>query len=156
MKSNQKLAIMFWLKNSKATKDGMAPLYARITISGKYEDISLSRKVNPKFWDSKLKRDTEPSAAAKATNQKIAVVESELENHFILLRSQHEDVTPSMLKNSYLGLPVKFNGSVAVSKRMLRVPPISLRRFLARLSTWANQLYSFTNSFLIKYSCKIL
>ncbi len=34
MKSNQKLSVMSWLKKSKATKDGKAPVYSRITIDG--------------------------------------------------------------------------------------------------------------------------
>lgn len=55
MKSNQKLLIMFWLKKSKATKDGQAPLYARITIDGEDEEISISRKAHPDFWDTNLK-----------------------------------------------------------------------------------------------------
>ncbi|UOE51383.1 site-specific integrase [Mucilaginibacter sp. SMC90] len=107
MKSNQKLAIMFWLKSSKATKDGMAPLYVRITIDGEYEDISLSRKINPQFWDTRLKRDTEPGSKAKATNLKIGLVEGDLENHFTVLRSQFDEITPLMVKNSYLGLKEK-------------------------------------------------
>jgi site-specific recombinase XerD len=111
MKSNQKLAIMFWLRKSKSTKDGMAPIYARITIDGKDENISLSRKANPQFWDSKLKRVTESSAEARATNLKIGLVENDLERNFTVLQSQHEDITPLMLKNAFLGLPVKFNGS---------------------------------------------
>lgn len=111
MKSNQKLAIMFWLRKSKATKDGMAPIYVRITIEGKDENISLSRKAHPDFWDSKLKRVTDASAEAKATNLKIGRIENDLERNFTVLQSQHEDVTPLMLKNAFLGLPVKFNGS---------------------------------------------
>ncbi|SDE88756.1 Site-specific recombinase XerD [Mucilaginibacter pineti] len=111
MKSNQKLAIMFWLKKSKTTKDGMAPIYVRMTIDGNEEVISLSKKAHPKFWDTKLKRVTEATAEARAINSKIGSMESDLERHFIVLQSQYEDVTPLMLKNAFLGLPIKFDGS---------------------------------------------
>ncbi len=111
MKSNQKLAIMFWLKKSKATKDGMAPIYARITIDGKEETFSLSKKAHPKFWDTKLKRVTEPTNEVRSINSKIGKVENDLVRHFIVLQSQYEEVTPLMLKNVFLGLPVKSSGS---------------------------------------------
>jgi len=106
MKSNQKLSVMFWLKKSKATKDGQAPLYARVTIDGEDEEISVGKKVNPQFWDTKEKRTTEAGSEAKETNLKIAQVENDIKRHFILLQSQYEEMTPLMLKNSYLGLPV--------------------------------------------------
>jgi hypothetical protein len=33
MKSNQKLSILFWLFEAKATKDGKAPIYVRLPSS---------------------------------------------------------------------------------------------------------------------------
>ena len=48
MKSNQKLSILFWLFKAKTLKDGRAPIYARITIDGAEEEISLGRKSLPK------------------------------------------------------------------------------------------------------------
>lgn len=103
MKSNQKLSILFWLKKSKATKDGKAPIYARITIEGDEEEISTGRKAHPDFWDVASKRVTEPGSHSKATNLKIAQTEIDLERHFSILRSQYERVTSLMLKNAYWG-----------------------------------------------------
>eukprot|EP01132_Coremiostelium_polycephalum_P016775 gene16775-20143_t len=105
MKSNQKLSLLFWLRKGKATKDGNAPLYVRVTIDSKDEDISLSRKVHPDYWDIDNKRDIQPGADAKRTNSKIDQAKVDLERHFLLLQSQHETVTPIMLKNAYLGKP---------------------------------------------------
>ncbi|WP_316828586.1 site-specific integrase [Pedobacter miscanthi] len=107
MKSNQKLLLMFWLFRAKATKkDGKAPLYVRITIDGKDEEISLSRKVHPDFWDTEKKKSTENSSDAKLTNKKILEVQVDLDRHFTVLQSQYEVITPLMLKNAYNGLPV--------------------------------------------------
>ncbi|WP_214226612.1 site-specific integrase [Pedobacter sp. B4-66] len=103
---------MFWIKKSKATKDGKAPLYARITIDGEDEEIAVSRKCHPEFWDTDIKRVTESSAEARITNLSIAEIELNLERQFIVLQSQHEKITPLMLKNVYLGLPVNFDKSV--------------------------------------------
>lgn len=114
MKSNQKLSILFWLFKAKATKDGRAPLYARVTIDGDFREISLNRKVLPKCWDTNLKRVTEASAESRTTNLTIAEAEVVLEKHFIVLQSQYEVITAQMLKNVYLGLPVGYDGKNAV------------------------------------------
>ena len=45
--SNQKLSILFWLFKAKASKDGKAPIYARITLDGVNEEISLGLKFCP-------------------------------------------------------------------------------------------------------------
>jgi len=107
MKSNQKLFLMFWLFKAKATKKdgGKAPLYVRVTIDGKDEEISLGRKVHPDYWDTDRKNVTENSLEAKQTNKKILEVTVDLERHFTVLQSQFANVTPLMLKNVFKGLP---------------------------------------------------
>lgn len=105
MKSNQKLLLMFWLFKAKATKkDDKAPLYVRITIDGKDEEMSLGSKVDPHYWNTELKKVTGSSPESKLTNKKIREVSVDLERHFTLLQSQYEKITPLMLKNDYKGL----------------------------------------------------
>lgn len=99
-------------KSQKKTSDGTAPLYARITIGGEEEPISLGIKIKPEYWDTELKRDTEPSATARENNLKIAKADLDLDTHLKILRSQYEKITPLILKNAYLGLPLNFNGQV--------------------------------------------
>jgi site-specific recombinase XerD len=105
MKFKQNLSIMFWLYRSKATSDGKAPLYARVTIEGKFKDISVGRKAPVDQWDEKMKEVTAGDAEARVTNSKIAELESDLTAHFKVLQSQHEVVMPEMLKRAYLGKP---------------------------------------------------
>ncbi|WP_374759743.1 Arm DNA-binding domain-containing protein [Dyadobacter chenwenxiniae] len=40
----QNLPVLFWLYRQKAKADGKAHIYARITIDGKYTEISTGRK----------------------------------------------------------------------------------------------------------------
>lgn len=105
MKSNQKLSTLFWVRKSKATKDRRAPLYARISIDGKDEEISLERKVHVDHWDVKNKKDTEDCLEARETNLKMMEAEVILERHFTTLRALHDHVTPIMLKRAYNGDP---------------------------------------------------
>lgn len=103
MKSNQKLFVLFWLKKSKATTDGTAPVYARITIDGLTDEISTGLKAPMDHWDSRTKTVLHSWPKAKTANQKIRQVEYDLERHFLLLQELHECVTPQMLKISFTG-----------------------------------------------------
>jgi len=58
MNFKQNLTVPFWLYRQKAKADGKAPIYARITIDGKYTEISTGKKVNPASWDLNVKQVT--------------------------------------------------------------------------------------------------
>ena len=118
MKSNQKLLIMFWLKKSKATKkDGTAPLYARVTIDGEDEEISTSIKIRPEHWDTDAKRHTEPTTEGRKTNLEIAQAEIDIDRFFKVLQTQHDSVTPLMVKHAYLEYKHP-------SKKVIEPPPV--------------------------------
>ncbi len=103
MKSNQKLLIMFWLRKGKTTKkSGTAPLYARVIIDGEDEDISVSLKIAPEVWDTNAKRVTDPSTEGRKANLEIAKAEIDLDRFFTVLQTQHDRVTPMMVKKAYL------------------------------------------------------
>nr|WP_233173853.1 Arm DNA-binding domain-containing protein [Pedobacter sp. ASV19] len=108
MKSNQKLSLLFWLRNRKNSKDGKGHLYVRITIGSQEEEIPLARKIHPHFWDVVNKKDTESGPDAKKTNAKIDQARVDLDRHFTVLQSQFEYITPLMLKNVYEGKPALF------------------------------------------------
>jgi hypothetical protein len=106
MKSNQKLSILFWLFKAKATKDGKAPIYVRITIDGLDDEISLGKKVHPDDWCNQTKKVTAPGMEAKLINIAIDQARTSLTSQFMVLQSQLECITPTMLKNVFKGKPV--------------------------------------------------
>ncbi|WP_347068762.1 tyrosine-type recombinase/integrase [Flavobacterium sp. WV_118_3] len=104
MKNNQKLSILFWLFKAKATKkDGKAPLYARVTINSRSEEISMQSKVHPNNWDVINKKDTAGTLESQRTNKKVKEAEIDLYRHFMSLTTTFDEVTPIMLKNVYNG-----------------------------------------------------
>ncbi|GGH26935.1 transposase [Dyadobacter endophyticus] len=107
MKSNQKLSILFWLFKAKATKDGKAPIYVRITIDGLDEEISLGKKVHPDDWCNQTKKITASGMEAKLINIAIDQARTSLTSQFMVLQSQFECITPTMLKNVFKGKPVE-------------------------------------------------
>jgi hypothetical protein len=90
---------------TKSEADGKAPIYARITIDGKYTEISTGKKVNPASWDLDAKQITGPGLEVKLANQKLVQLQTDVERIFNGLQTQFQQVTPAMVKNVYLGKP---------------------------------------------------
>ena len=45
-----KLSILFYSKTSKITKDGLVPIYLRVTINGERFEQSTQRYILPSKW----------------------------------------------------------------------------------------------------------
>ena len=103
MNFKQNLTVVFWLYRQKAKTDGKAPIYARVTIDGKYTEISTGKKVNPAFWDLGGKQVTGSGLEVKLANQKLAQLQTDLERTFNGLQTQFPQVTPAVVKNVYFG-----------------------------------------------------
>lgn len=88
-------------------QEGKAPIYVRITIDGCRSQFSLSRKIEPTKWLPKAGIAKGTSEEARTLNNYIAHVRGELLKHFNALVTQHEEVTPEMVRNSYLGIVEK-------------------------------------------------
>jgi len=95
MKSNQKLSILFWLFKAKATKDGKAPIYVRITIDGLDDEISLGKKVHPDDWCNQTKKVTASGMEAKLINIAIDQARTSLTSQFMVL---HRSLNASRLR----------------------------------------------------------
>ena len=48
---NNTFGVIFYLRKYKATQDGKAPIYARITVNGSRIDISVKRTIEPGNWN---------------------------------------------------------------------------------------------------------
>ncbi len=107
MKVKQNLSILIWANHSKKDKNGMVPLYARITIDGKRAEISLYNKVNPEKWDKETGTLKGNDLETKTLNKHLLQVKSDLNVHFINLGITNQTVSTQMLSDSYLGKETK-------------------------------------------------
>jgi site-specific recombinase XerD len=96
-------SVLFWANQSK-TRNGLTPLYARITIDGKRAEISLKRTISYDAWDSVRGRAKGTKEEAKTLNAYLDHVKSRLlECHETLLKDK-KLVTAEAIKNLYLGV----------------------------------------------------
>jgi len=87
MKVNEKLSVLFLLEKSKASKDGMAPIWARITVTGSPRaEFSLAKKVSPQWWDQESERvilkDNPNKKEARQINSAITLVLAEIQKQY--------------------------------------------------------------------------
>ena len=106
MKSNQTFTILFWLYKAKA-RNGLAPIYCRITINGKRAQFSVKRSVEPSKWIAAAGIAKGTSQEARALNAYLDLVKAEIHKHYNRLLSADKFITADTIKNSYLGLNEK-------------------------------------------------
>jgi integrase len=100
MHVKQRLSILFYLKRKKASKDGMIPIYVRITIDGLGAEISLGSKVLAEQWDDAIRLNA-TSLPTSDINKKMTQTKTDLERHFDLVRAKQMIATPRLVLDSY-------------------------------------------------------
>ena len=100
MHVKQHLSILFYLKRRKATKDGLIPIYVRLTIDGLQAEISLGCKVLAEQWDDTNKL-LSSDLATNHIKRKITQTKTDLERHFDLVQAKQLVATPRLVLDSY-------------------------------------------------------
>lgn len=101
MRSNSTFSVLFWLYSSRS-KNGKAPIYARISVNGKKLNISLKQRIQINEWDSNKQRVKSSSIDAKSTNQYLDEFYFGLFHSFQQLRIEGKHITPHSVKARFM------------------------------------------------------
>lgn len=104
MKVSQELSISFWLRKDARNPVNPATIMLRIIINGQRDGFSLGYKVDSKRFDHKAVQVIGKSTEAIEINKHLLHVKGELIRHYNLLKQEGPTITPTMLKNAYLGI----------------------------------------------------
>jgi len=104
MNLNQTFSILFWLHKARITKQGLAPIWVRITVDGKRAECSTQKQIYPKFWDAENNKVSEKFSEARSINDYLTLVKADLLKHYNILLSTKDFVTADDVKNSYKGV----------------------------------------------------
>lgn len=104
MKVSQELAILFLLRRDIKNTEAKATIIVCLTINGERDGFSLGYQVDPQKFDKKSATVLGKSAEVIEINRQILRVRAELLQLYNRLRDQGSIVTPTMLKNAYLGV----------------------------------------------------
>lgn len=102
------LNVLFVLRKAQSDKNGLAPIYLRITVNGERAEVSTNRKIDDEKWDSKLQRVKGRSEAARIINDHLDILENKIKKDFNALVERDEFITAEKLKDLLTGKNQKY------------------------------------------------
>ena len=102
MKTVHTFTILFWIRREKI-QDGMAPVYARVTVDGKRSEISIKKSVDPDRWDAKKGIAKGTKEESRVLNDYLDQVRNQLFDCYKELKQQKKSITSDAVKSKYLG-----------------------------------------------------
>lgn len=93
----------FYLKREKIRKDGMAPLYGRITLNGKRAEFSIKRYVLPEHWDVTKGQPVRRKGKEKELTAYLESIRTKLYRHQRDFQDQNRSYNAQELKDAFLG-----------------------------------------------------
>jgi site-specific recombinase XerD len=97
MKMNQSFSTLVWANKSKV-KNGLIPIYIRITIDSKRVEISTKKWVEEKNWSTPLQRAKGKDEESRKINQYINLIVGEIETIILKLSIENTKATSQMVK----------------------------------------------------------
>ncbi len=104
MENKNTFSLLFFAIKSRVNKNGEIPLQMRITVNRKKIEMSLHRSIDPKLWNSQSGSAIGNTKMAKEINSYLMSVQSSIYEHYKYLREKDEYLTPTKIKNDYLGI----------------------------------------------------
>jgi site-specific recombinase XerD len=101
------MSILFYVKSSKATKNGLLPIYQRITINGVRIELSTSRFIEKSKWNTaagKIKGTTEE---ARLINSHLDILKTKVYETEKWMINNNEEINAQTFKNKLLGIDEK-------------------------------------------------
>ena len=96
-------SILFFLQRNKASIDGKAPIYLRITVDGKRSQISIKRKIDINKWNNDAGKVTGNSADIRDLNRYLDTIRHKIYKIEQRLQNDDKHITSLLIKNIYLG-----------------------------------------------------
>lgn len=97
-------SLLFYPSKTKLKKNGEAPVLMKININGRRIVLNVKRSVNPAAWDSVKGRMGGRTHEAKEFNDYIDAVILRTRQRYSELLTQHDIVTPELLRDAVLGV----------------------------------------------------
>lgn len=97
------LSVLFYLRRSKTDKNGMIPVYLRITVDGRRTEISANRKIHPDNWDNDASCMKGNSEEARIFNTGLSNLKAGVQKQFLVLESTGKEITVDAVRNAVSG-----------------------------------------------------
>ncbi len=99
-----KLSVLFYSKTSKRGKDGLVPIYLRVTIDGRRFEQSTQRCVLPAKWSAASGRAKGNNEEAKTLNYFLDALKQKVYNHQSEIAHESSGLTIDTFRKKWLGI----------------------------------------------------
>lgn len=97
MKTQNTFSISFFLKKDKG-KDGIAPLYARITVNGSFVDLATKHRIKVSNWNQKEQKISGKQDEDVSARERMRLLTNEINNAYDELRRDKQILTAEAVK----------------------------------------------------------
>ncbi|WP_396151590.1 site-specific integrase [Flavobacterium sp.] len=102
-----KMSILFYVKSSKASKNGLLPIYQRITINGTRIELSTSKFIEKSKWNASAGKIKGNSEEARLINSYLDVLLSKVYETEKWMVNNNQEINVQTFKNKFLGIEEK-------------------------------------------------
>ncbi|AOW16882.1 recombinase [Polaribacter vadi] len=100
---NNLFSFIFYIKRSKADKNGKANVYLRITVNGKRSELSISKKVDVNKWVATAGKLRGGSAEAQQLNRYIDDISNKIHKIHQKLVEENKKITALKIREIFCG-----------------------------------------------------
>ena len=102
-----KMSILFYVKSSKASKNGLLPIYQRITINGIRIELSTSRYVEKSKWNTAAGKIKGNSEEARLINSHLDILKNKVYETEKWMIHNEQEINALNFKKKLLGIEEK-------------------------------------------------
>lgn len=103
MRTTNTFGIQFFIRKNKI-KNGLAPIYARVTVNSHRVEISLKRWIDPTEWNTDKGTCRGSREAIRSLNHFLNEVKASMVQSYQELQIQKRLITAEEIKNKFLGI----------------------------------------------------
>jgi len=104
MEKRNTFNVLFYLKKHRTNNLGENPIYLRITANGQRAEMSMHISIAENAWNSSSGKAIGTSKKARDINAFLESTSSTMFEHYKYLRETGKPITPTSIKNAYLGI----------------------------------------------------
>ncbi|MBD0725510.1 recombinase [Flavobacterium sp. L1I52] len=102
-----KMSILFYVKSSKVSKNGLLPIYQRITINGTRIELSTSKFVEKSKWNTAAGKIKGNSEEARLLNSYLDILKNKAYEIEKWMVNNNQEINAQTFKNKLLGVEEK-------------------------------------------------
>jgi len=97
------MEVLFYIKKTKLNKEGLAPIYCRVTVSGQRSEFSKKLSVDKNTWDAKSNKCKGRNVKSRVINDTLMSMQSSLYRAHLSLKDDEEYIDAKEVVAVYQG-----------------------------------------------------